>query len=377
MEVSDARILRRQLFLLWLHVLASLIGLYLIIQIRSVLVLILIALFFVATFQPLIKWLQKRLSRKAAQTAVVALIIGGIALFFALIIPPMLRQMGGIFENLPKTMEQVQAMLRDVGLNVRINPAPLDLSKRLARLDPETLSYLMLAFGGLASAFTVVILTVYLLIDGPTVATSLIRLLPTPYRLSARRMFGEIGTQIGHYMRAQLITSAMAGVFTYVLLYFTGVPEPLALACLMALADAVPIVGFLVGTIPAVLLAIPQGFGAAAIVLGGYILYHALESYVLVPRIFGKAMKMSSAVVLIAILIGGSLMGILGALLAIPIAAAVPVVWRYVHEWREQEEPAETASAADKPEGETSPGRIPDRPEKGPAARQPLPGQSV
>jgi predicted PurR-regulated permease PerM len=332
------------MFLLWLQILATIIGLYLLVQIRSVLLLIVIALFFVATFQPMVKWLQKRLSRKAAQTAVITLIIGGLALLVGLIIPPMLRQMGGIFENLPKTMEQVQGMLRDAGMNVKINPAQLDLSKRMSRLDPETLSYLLLAFGGIASAFTVVILTVYLLIDGPSVATSLVRLLPTPYRLSVRRMFGEIGTQIGHYMRAQLITSAMAGVFTYLLLYFTGVPEPLALAVLMAFADAVPLVGFLVGTIPAVLLAIPQGFTTAAIVLIGYIVYHAIESYILVPRIFGKAMKMSSAVILIAILIGASLMGVLGALLAIPVAAAVPVIWRYVHEWRVNEEPAEVLS---------------------------------
>jgi predicted PurR-regulated permease PerM len=139
-------------------------------------------------------------------------------------------------------------------------------------------------------------------------------------------------------MRGQLLTSAMAGLFAYVLLLACRVPEPLALAFWMAIADAVPMVGPLIGTVPAVLLALTRGTPVALIVLVGYVIYHQVESHVLVPRIYGTTMHLSSSVVVIAILIGATLMGILGALMALPVAAAVPVVLRYVQEWYERDE---------------------------------------
>jgi predicted PurR-regulated permease PerM len=144
-------------------------------------------------------------------------------------------------------------------------------------------------------------------------------------------------------MRGQLITSALAGLFAYVLLGAFGVPEPLALAFLMAVTDAIPMVGPLIGTVPAVLMALTQGVPVALIVLAAYIAYHQIESHVLVPKIYGTTMSLSPSVIVIAILIGATLMGVLGALLALPVAAAVPVVLRHVEEWRERAEGPETA----------------------------------
>jgi predicted PurR-regulated permease PerM len=86
-----------------------------------------------------------------------------------------------------------------------------------------------------------------------------------------------------------------------------------------------------------VLIALTRGLPTALAVLVGYVLYHQLESHVIVPRIYGDTMKLSASVIVIAILIGATLMGILGAILALPVAAAVPVVLRFVDEWRELE----------------------------------------
>jgi predicted PurR-regulated permease PerM len=97
-------------------------------------------------------------------------------------------------------------------------------------------------------------------------------------------------------------------------------------------------VGPLIGTVPAVMMALTQGTPVALIVLVGYILYHQVESHLLVPRIYSTTMSLSPSVIVIAILVGATLMGILGALLALPVAAAVPVVLRYIHEWQERDE---------------------------------------
>jgi predicted PurR-regulated permease PerM len=150
-------------------------------------------------------------------------------------------------------------------------------------------------------------------------------------------MLAEISAQVGGYMRGQLVTSALAGLFSFALLVALHVPEPLALAFVMAAADAIPMVGPLIGTVPAVLMALTLGAPTALAVGAGYVIYHLFESHVLVPRIYGNIMKLSPSVIIIAILIGATLMGILGALLALPVAAAVPVVLRYVGEWRDRE----------------------------------------
>jgi predicted PurR-regulated permease PerM len=197
---------------------------------------------------------------------------------------------------------------------------------------------------GVTGVLTVAVLTIYLLIDGPQVGTGLLRLFPRSERLPARQMAAEIAAQVGGYMRGQLLTSLLAGLFSLILLMALHVPEPLALAFLMAVADAVPMVGPLLGTVPAVLMALTRGAPTALAVGIGYILYHQLESHVLVPRIYGNTMKLSPSVIVIAILIGATLMGILGALLALPVAAAVPVILRFVAEWREREGGGDTPS---------------------------------
>jgi predicted PurR-regulated permease PerM len=106
----------------------------------------------------------------------------------------------------------------------------------------------------------------------------------------------------------------------------------------MAVADAIPMVGPLVGTLPVILIALTKGPTPAMIVVVAMIIYHQFENHILIPRIYGTTMQLSSTIIIIAILIGATLMGILGALLALPVAAAVPVVYRYVQEWRQREE---------------------------------------
>jgi predicted PurR-regulated permease PerM len=91
-----------------------------------------------------------------------------------------------------------------------------------------------------------------------------------------------------------------------------------------------------------VLIALTRGTPVALIVLAAFVLYHQIESHVLVPRIYGRTMSLSPSIVVIAILIGATLMGILGALLALPVAAAVPVVLRYIQEWQDREEAGQT-----------------------------------
>jgi predicted PurR-regulated permease PerM len=326
------------LFVLWLKIAATLLAARLLALVWPVIVLLILSLMLVVTFNPLVRRLQSRLTRGWAITAVVLGLIATGAGSLVLMIPPLVRQARALLVHLPQYLVGIEERARQIGIPLDLQGPGLDLSKRLASQGPQILDLLGTVLGGVTGVLTVAVLTTYLLVDGPRVATSLFRLLPRSRRLPARQMFAEIGAQVGSYMRGQLITSVLAGLFTYVLLAACRVPEPLALAFLMAVADAVPMVGPLVATVPAVLMALTRGTPVALIVLVGYIAYQQIENHVLVPRIYGSAMSLSPSIVVIAILIGATLMGILGALLALPVAAAVPVVLRYVQAWHEGKE---------------------------------------
>jgi putative heme transporter len=140
------------------------------------------------------------------------------------------------------------------------------------------------------------------------------------------RVLLNLETIVGGYLRGQIITSVSMGVFTFGLLAITQVPNALALAAFAALTDVIPFVGGLLATTPAVLVALSRGTGVTTIVLLAMIGYQEFESRVIVPRVYGQTLRLSSAVVVIALLVGGKLGGILGALLALPIAAALRMV---------------------------------------------------
>lgn len=328
-----------------LKVVGTVLGLWLVVQVWPVLVLILLSLMLVATFNPLVRRLQARLNRTWAITAVMLGLVLLFAAMLGLMIPSLVRQAQNLITHLPEYARTVEAAAQRAGIPLEISAATANWTQRVASLGPKLLGVLSSVVSGVTGVLTVAVLSLYLLIDGPRIGTGIMRALPRTERLPARRMLQEIAEQVGGYMRGQLLTSTLAGVFTFVLLAALGVPEPLALAFLMAVMDAVPMIGPIIGTVPAVLLALTQGVPTAVAVTIGFLLYQQLENHVLVPRIYGNTMKLSSSVILIAILIGATLMGILGALLALPVAAAIPVLLRYVGEWQEREHEREAADA--------------------------------
>lgn len=300
-----------------------------------ILVWILISLMFVATFNPVVRRLQARVQRPWAITAVVLLALGVVGIVLAIMIPPLVRQAENLTGRLPEIVAQAEAVATRAHFPLNLHA---HLSKMSAGANAHLLDFSLVLVNSLLGMFTVFILTVYLLVEGPQVATSLTSLLPRGERMHFRRMFDEIGVQIGAYMRGQLTTSLLAGLFAFVILLVLRVPEPLALAFLMMLADLIPLVGPLIGTIPAVAMALTVSPGLAVVVLIAYVVYLQVEANFIGPRVYGNALKLSPFVVLVAFLVGGTLLGMLGAVLALPTAAAIPIVARYFMEWRERTE---------------------------------------
>jgi predicted PurR-regulated permease PerM len=173
---------------------------------------------------------------------------------------------------------------------------------------------------------TTVVLAFYFLADGKRTQGTLYALVPRGYHMRLARILDNLETIVGGYMRGQLITSSAIGLFTFTLLAICQVPNALSLALFAALTDVIPFVGIFIGAAPAILSALPRGAGVATAVTIAFIVYMEFESRVLIPKVYGHVLRLSPAVVVLALLAGGTLLGVMGALLALPIAAGLQMI---------------------------------------------------
>ena len=317
-------------------IILTLVILWLLARLWTILLLLFIAVLLAAALNPVVRRLQRAgLPRGGAVAVVFIALLGAVAFILLLIIPPLIDEGRAFAEDLPGYVERTQDLLKD---NPDIYQRIQDAANRGAA-DPSVVFSGILAFSqGLISAVSnlliVLVLTIYVLADGQRIYTWCVRYLPEKQEDKLRRALPEVSQVVSGYVAGQLITSAMFGAYTFAVLSLAGVPQPLFLAILAAFADAIPIAGVLIATVPAVLLALTVSWPAAAIVLVAYISYQQVENYIIVPRVYRNTLNVSSFAVLISVLIGGELLGIIGVLLALPIAAAIPTIERI---WIEEE----------------------------------------
>jgi predicted PurR-regulated permease PerM len=299
-----------------------------------------IALLVAAALFPFVHWLERRgFHRSIAVATVFIALVGVVALILGLVIPPLIDDGRKFAQDLPTYIERGRRILdRNPELYSRLQSA----SQRGAA-DPSVLfggflSVGQTLVGSIANSLIVLVLAIYILVDGERIYAWLVRYLPRSQREKLDRTIPEVSRVISGYVLGQMITSVLFGLFSFGVLTLLDVPQALFLAILAAFMDAIPIAGILIATVPAVLLALTVSPTAAGIVLVAYVVYQQIENYVIVPRVYNNTLQISSFAVLVSVLIGGELLGILGVLIALPIAAAVPVVERIWigddHPWR-------------------------------------------
>jgi predicted PurR-regulated permease PerM len=313
---------------------------WVVVQLASIFLLVFLALLLTAALDPLVTRLERRGWKRS--TAVSALLIVFVAMVLgtlALIIPPLVHQGQQLASDLPDYVVRAKPYFKghpDAYAKLQ------DLVNRRAK-DPSL--YLSHARGVgltvgsvLTQTLLIVTMTAYLLIaDGERTLFWVFRYLPVNQRTRIRQALPEISRVVSAYVVGQLITSALFAVFALAVCIAFGVPQSILLAILAFIADAIPIIGATLATAPAVLLALTVSPTKAVIVLVLYIVYQQVENHLIVPRVYKNALQISSFGVLLAVAIGAQLLGIIGALIALPTAAAIPVIERI---WREEQAPA-------------------------------------
>lgn len=290
--------------------------------------LFVVAAFIAVGLDPIVGWLDTRRVRRPYGSVLVVVTVAVLLVAFCSLAGAELLSQGRM---LGERMDEVQQEItRRVPPDLRqLLPQPengkapdqsggpfTDYAARLGRA----------VVNGVLSIAIALVLTVYLLIDGRRTYEWLVAFAPASQRPRVRETAGAARDAVVGYVRGNVFTSVIAGVAAYIFLRILGVPAALLLALLTALFDLIPVLGIFLTVIPMVLLALTVSTTAAIATIVFNAVYNAFENYYLAPKVYGKEMQLSSLAVILAFAVGAELAGIIGALIALPIAAIYPAV---------------------------------------------------
>jgi predicted PurR-regulated permease PerM len=299
--------------------------------VSNVLVLIVIAAFLAIGLNPAVEWLMRRGRKRGAAVAVVT---SAVLLFFvafvAAAVPPVVSQAANLREELPARVEALRddnATFRNLDARYGLVAKATEAAEKQASTAPRQI--LGIARGIVTAIFktlTILILTLYFLGAHDRIKRGALRIVPRSRRPRVGLLADEILARVGGYVLGNLATSVVAGVVCGVFLMIMGVPYALALALLVAILDLIPLVGATIAALVCTLVAVTVSVPVGIATLVFFTVYQQFENYVLVPRVMKRAVDVSPIATIVAALIGGSLLGVVGALLAVPTAAAISLI---------------------------------------------------
>lgn len=310
----------------------------LLLGIGSTLVLIIVAFFIAAGLNPVVLFLEGRgLKRSYAVIAVIIAFLGALGLFLVAIVPVITDQVAAITRNAPEWLDQLQENRRVQDLNdeyevidkIRDYVANGDF---LSAVFGGVLGVGLAVVGALFNAFIILVLTLYFLASMRSTTGALYSLAPASRRDRVSRLGDRVIAGIGGYVSGAFVVALCAGMSSLVFLFAIGLGEyAVALAFVVALLDVIPMIGATLGAVVVTAIAFATDIKTGIICAIFFIVYQQLENYVIYPRVMSRSVDIPGAVTVIAALVGAALLGVVGALLAIPTAAAILMLVREVY----------------------------------------------
>ncbi|HWB56348.1 MAG TPA: AI-2E family transporter [Gaiellaceae bacterium] len=307
---------------------------------------VLVALFLALALNPAVAFFESRgLKRGWASFIVFVLALVAFAGLGALVIPPLVSQITTFIDDVPRLVEDLTAGRGPLGFLQEDYQIVDEIEQAIEEQGPGGVlgvtnvgievarGVVSLVVGVVAISF----ITFFMLLEGPRMVARFREFLPEGYRGRWDRVSGEIYRTVGGYVTGNLLISVIAGAGAAIVLFVLGSDYAIALAIVVAVLDLVPLAG---ATLAAIIVAtvsfIELGWVKAVIVIAFFVLYQQVENHVLQPIIYGRTVQLSPLVVLISVLIGAELLGILGALAAIPTAGMIQAIAREAIRWRRE-----------------------------------------
>ena len=302
----------------------------------QVFVLIIISLFFAMGLNPAVLFIERRgLSRAKAVASTVALVVAFVGVFIWVAAPLIIDQVDALIHNAPQMISDLKnnTTINDLNTNYGI----IDTIQAKVQSSIKDGKFVIGAFGGVLgvgkavisgalSMLTILVLTLYFLAALPTVTQDAYRLVPASRRARVAKISDAIIFRVGAFVGGQITISFFASLFIFILGIALDLPYKSALALVVFVCGLIPLIGHFIGMTIVTLIALTDSPLIAAIALASYIIYVQFENYVLTPRVMKRSLSIPGLVTIIAALIGTSLLGLVGGILAVPLAAAVLLI---------------------------------------------------
>lgn len=310
-----------------IKVVLVLLGFYFFFYIRDIFVFLLVVLILAATFRPIVNRWEKKIRRLPAVIALLLIAAAILAFIGYIVIPPIISQITSLVQNFPTYVDRLSFFPT---YKNEIVTGLKSLSNNITGISGGFVSITSSIFGGVFTFLSAIVLTVYLLLDKDGFHKLINSVVQENSRETVTGVARKISYKMGSWLRGQLLLSLIIAVIDYLGLLAIGVPYALVLAIIAGLLEFIPVVGpFTSGAIAAIV-ALTISPVKALLVVILYLLVQQLENNIIVPKIMQKAVGLSPVIIIVAILIGVKVIGLFGALLAVPIAAVISVI---ISEW--------------------------------------------
>lgn len=323
-----------------LTILALLAGLWMLSRLWPVLLLVIVSLMFASALLPFVAFFMRRgVGRGWAVLFVILLVVLTVTLLGVVVAPVVIEQGRALVEKLPELRERAVRFLEQRNAT--------DLAHQVDQFRPSDLvgpgvlaDTGRRALGIITSTVTILVLTAYIMFDARRIHRFVLFATPIRYHIHIQNLAVALQRVVGGYIRGQLVTSGFITVFTLVVLFVLRIPNALALAVLAGIADMIPVIGIILAVGPATLSALTISLPKAIIVAATLIGYQQFENQILVQRVYGATLRLPAVAVFVALLVGAELLGVVGALLSLPAAAAIRVLIEYGNDVRRGRIPA-------------------------------------
>jgi predicted PurR-regulated permease PerM len=296
------------------------------------LVLLFLSVILAIAIEPVVDWLDRHGLSRGVSVAICAIVVlTSLVLFAIFIIPQTVEQLHEVIRKLPQLQQQIHQEITpkdptlrkwfDGSLDV---PSGGEAAIKLSNV----LSVGSATLAGVMTTGVVFVVTLYFVIDGLRLYAWLLAYVPRRHRPKMAETAREVCGVIRAYVRGQVVTCGLFAVFALIVLSVFEVPAAIPLALFAGLCDVVPMIGIVMAVVPAAVLALATSKLAAFAIFASYILYHQFENYVIAPRVYGSRLRLSTLTVLLALIAGGTLFGLMGAILILPVVAAYPTIER-------------------------------------------------
>lgn len=325
--------------------------------VRHILLLVYVSGLFAIAFSPLVRVIERqkllpvgtqRFPRWLAILTIYLVIIAGLVGLGFAIVPPVVKQGQQLAGRVPEMFHRSQQFLIGHGLLEReftMTEAIQRAPSGVAGAGADAMTTVVQAAAGLAGGIfgivTILILTFYMLVESESIVGRFVRLFPRDQRLRVAAISRDISGRVSAWLGGQILLGAIIGTTATIGLWLIGVPFFFVLGILAGIGELIPMVGPILSAIPAVAVALTVSPGTALVTAGFFLLQQQFENHILVPKVMSRQVGVSAVTVLIALLTGGTLLGVPGALLAVPTAAALQVIF---DELTEEEEASPAVS---------------------------------